>query len=186
VFTAASVNVGMNLLKHTPERDLMLANVEALAQDEQNSFCDAEGERPLHVVEYDRDIPTYFCSFVCAAAVTGEDPYDIAADYYDDVDTLSGGVRPGDIHDFVYEYFPNASNFSSTGCGYLSELDADHGFVYATGGHTWLIYGVDASSPNFITINKLDTAHPDDWYYEDVLNFDQITTIANNFSTLFY
>jgi len=34
VFTAASVNVGMNLLKHTPERDLMLANVEALAKDE--------------------------------------------------------------------------------------------------------------------------------------------------------
>jgi hypothetical protein len=35
VFTAASVNVGMNLLKHTPERDLMLANVEALALKEE-------------------------------------------------------------------------------------------------------------------------------------------------------
>jgi len=34
VFTAASVNVGMNLLKHTPDRDLMLANVEALADGE--------------------------------------------------------------------------------------------------------------------------------------------------------
>jgi len=35
VFTAASVNVGMNLLKHTPDRDLMLANVEALALKEE-------------------------------------------------------------------------------------------------------------------------------------------------------
>jgi len=187
VFTAASVNVGMNLLRNTPERDLMLANVEALAQDEQNPFCSGSGGIDINIVNniepYDGG---YWCAFFVVSALTGKDPEDIADAYYADPrsDNKSGAVTVDDFDSWWFsENCSVVGDANNTVCSVITSLFT-YGVVARNSSHVILLYQVDSVSDKWIEYSCVDTMDDEQaWYAQYRVSYEEFRYLMDGYTS---